>query len=83
MIDEPKYTERDLEIAKELSGLTKAIFNMDDKVNNILRERDTLWKKMDVHASRLDYHHGLIKWVIGVGIGIQAVWIAFIEFIKR
>lgn len=82
-----KYTSYDLELAKELGGLTKAIQNMDEKINRTLLDnsaaRDALWTKLDNHSARLDTHHGFIKWIIGVGSGIGTFLTAMIYWMTH
>lgn len=87
MNEELKYSEKDLEIAKELSGLTRAIQNLDEKMTAIVTskkdEHKDIWNKLEKHSDRLDTHNAFVKWIIGVGIGLQAAWAMLLGIFKH
>lgn len=87
MTEEKKFTERDLEIAGEMGALTKAVTNLCEKVDDIARTsaitQKAMWDKIDAHSGNLSDQAATIKWIIGVGIGIQAAWAAFVGLFKH
>lgn len=52
-----QYTDRDIEIAKELGGLTTAIQHVHDKLDIYLSDQksqhNALWKKIDTHSGEI------------------------------
>lgn len=86
MTDE-KYTERDIEIAEKIGGLTTMIQGMDDKLNRVLQDKDVvhnaIWKKIDLHTDKISKLDGAFKWIIGIGLGFQAAWGFLMVWMKR
>jgi hypothetical protein len=60
---------------------------MDEKINKALDEhvvsREALWKKMDLHAEKLEKHNGFIKWIIGIGSGIGGALSAALYWVNH
>jgi hypothetical protein len=86
MTEDKKFTERDLHIAGEMGALTRAVTNLCEKVEDIARTHEVntkaMWDKIDSHSAHISDQAATIKWIIGIGIGIQAAWAAFVGFFK-
>lgn len=87
MNEDRKFTERDLHIAGEMGALTRAVTNLCEKVDDIARTHEVntkaMWDKLDVHSGKISDGAATIKWIIGIGIGIQAAWAAFVGVFKN
>lgn len=87
MSEEQKYTERDLYIASELGALTKVVMNLDSKICDIIKDNsaahDIMWSKIDKHHEQISSHSSFLKWIIGIGVGIQAAWGIFTGVFKH
>lgn len=61
--------------------------SIDEKFEAFIKEvkdqTSPIWQKLEKHSDKLSDHSGKFKWIIGIGIGIQAAWIAFIELFKN
>ena len=74
---EKLFTEKDLNIAEKLGGITAVLTQISDNLNRHIanedRDHSALWKKVDDHTEKLSDHSGFIKWIIGIGVTLQAV----------
>ena len=79
--------ERDLVFAEKVGGLTQAVESMRDKLDDYCRRNEeqhsAMWVRLDKHSDTLGYHNGIMKWIIGIGIGIQAAWFSILAWIKH
>lgn len=82
-----KYSDRDIEVAKEIGGLTKAIQAIDDKISSYVKNSEihtkAMWTRIDSHSEKILQHHGAIKWIIGIGFGISCAVSAITYWITK
>lgn len=87
MTDEKIYTENDLRLASEMGALTRAVTNLCEKVDDIAETHSTnqkaMWERIDKNRDKIEEHSALIKWIIGIGIGLQIAWGVFMGLFKH
>lgn len=76
----------DLKIAEELGGVKAYLAKIDENLTRHCLSDDTakqaLWSRIDEHAATLATQNGMIRWIIGIGIGIQAAWLGVLSWLK-
>lgn len=51
-------------------------------IEDVKDQTSPIWRKLDKHSDKLFEHAGTLKWIIGVGLGLQVALGIFIGFIK-
>lgn len=49
-------------------------------IGEVKSQTSPIWQKLEKHSDKLSDHSGKFKWIVGIWVGVQAAWIAFIEF---
>lgn len=82
-----QFSEHDLSIAAKLGEISAAIESLHTKVDGIkyekINEHQAIWTQIEKIKDKQHETHGSIRWIIGIGIGLQAAWAGLLAWMKH
>lgn len=90
-----KDTKTNLKVALEALSLSQELNRRFERhlpeineklevfIDEVKSQTSPIWQKLEKHADKLSDHSGKFKWMVGIFVGIQAAWVAFLEFFRN
>ena len=85
-MNERTYSSTDIRLAEELGGVKAYLKKIDETLTkHVIYEEETkkaMWARIDANKEKLSEHSGFIKWIIGIGVGLQIGVFVLMEWLR-